>query len=110
MKQKAEIINCTPHEITIVKNGEIIQTFPRGEIIPRLAQKTIEYGSLNNVPLTKTEFGETENLPDEKEGIFFIVSRLVMSANPDRSDLLVPNGIVRDEGGVIIGSESLAIN
>ena len=40
---------------------------------------------------------------------FYIVSQLVKSALPNRSDLLVPAEMVRDEKGMIIGCKSLGI-
>ena len=40
---------------------------------------------------------------------FYIVSQLVKSALPNRSDLLVPAEMVRDEKGVILGCKSLGI-
>ena len=40
---------------------------------------------------------------------FYIVSQLVKSALPNRSDLLVPAEMVRDEKGAIIGCKSLGL-
>lgn len=105
------ILNCTPHAINIVTpEGNPIVAFPKGEILPRLSQETVTVGEINGIPLTETSFGETVNLPEPKEDTFLIVSRLVKTANPDRKDLLVPNGIVRNEQGQIVGSTSLARN
>jgi hypothetical protein len=55
-------------------------------------------------------FGELEGLPEPIEGVFFIVSRIVREAAKDRTDLLVPQGLIRDENGQPIGCESLSVN
>jgi hypothetical protein len=105
------IVNCTPHAVNIVSpTGETIATFPRGEIIPRLTQTTVTVGEMGGIPITETQFGETVGLPAPVEGTYLIVSRIVLSANMNRQDLLVPNGVVRDAAGNIIGCESLARN
>jgi hypothetical protein len=41
------------------------------------------------------------------EKMFFIVSQLIKSALPDRTDLLVPAEVVRNSSGMIIGCRSL---
>lgn len=105
-----EIINCTPHNVNIVKKGKIFRSFEKGQEVPRLSQKTKIVSELKGIPLTETSFGQCENLPEQKDSTYLIVSRMIKSAYPDRKDLLVPNGVVRDEQGNIIGCESLAIN
>lgn len=106
-----KIVNCTPHPITIVgENNEIVLTLPKGLVIPRLTQSSQIVDEVCNIPVTETIFGETTDLPEKVEGTFLIVSRLVMAANLDRNDLLVPNQLVRDENGNIIGCRSLARN
>lgn len=106
-----KIINCTPHPINIIgDNNEVIASFPKGDIIPRLTQKTVQVGGINGIPLTSTNFSETQNMPRKLDGVVYIVSRLVLEDNRDRNDLLVPNEIVRDDDGNIIGCRSLSIN
>lgn len=65
---------------------------------------------INGVSITESTFGETTDLPERQEGVYLIVSRMILEANKDRSDLLVPNELVRDEAGNIIGCRSLARN
>ena len=105
-----KIVNMTPHTVNMVsETGEKIADYiSEGEI--RLTQETKQIGTINGVPLTKTTFGDVQGLPEEKEGIFYIVSRLVMTACSSRNDLLVPNDIVRDDEGKIIGCKSFANN
>ena len=103
------IINMTPHVVNIVNvDGKEIARFEStGQI--RLSSRTIPVGRVAGVSLTKTIFGEPEGLPDFSEGTFYIVSQIVKSALPDRTDLLVPAEVVRDDSGRIIGCRSLGI-
>jgi hypothetical protein len=105
------ILNLTPHTINILtKEGEHMHTISPEEVPARLKATTEVVGDLDGIPLSQTVFGETENLPEASENNYFIVSRLVMAGNPDRTDLLVPNDLVRDDEGFIIGAKSLANN
>lgn len=104
------ILNYTPHTVNIIdQEGNQIQDFPsQGEA--RCQQTTKAVGVIGSVPITSTTFGEVTGLPKETEGIYYIVSRLIRQALPQRMDLLVPNDMVRDETGKIIGCRSLANN
>ena len=104
------ILNYTPHTVNIVNSGgEKIQDFPpMGEA--RCRQTTKVIGNITGIPITSATFGEVEGLPKEVEGTYYIVSRLIRQALPNRKDLLVPNELVRDEKGKIIGCKSLAEN
>lgn len=93
----------------ILSEEEAPVTFNSQGIVRR-TQTTEQAGYLGNIPLSKTSFGEVEGLPEYKEGVYYIVSRMIRDALPDRQDLLVPEGIVRDEIGNIIGCKALAIN
>ena len=105
------IVNLTPHPITLLsKDNEVVMTLPKGEVVPRLSQATNEVGIIEGITITETQFGEIQDLPDSQEGVFLIVSRLVLAACPNRQDLLVPNELVRDDKGHIVGCKSLARN
>ncbi len=104
-----QIKNYTPHPISICNNaGDIIRVIqPEGLV--RLKAGTVPAGEIDGILVTRTEFGQPEGLPDFKEGTFYIVSQLVKSAMPSRSDLLVPAEVVRDEKGNIVGCKSLGL-
>ena len=102
------IINLTPHPITILADDNTTMFVFDSVGVARCSQQTVTVGSINGIPLTTTTFGDVVDLPDPIADTFFIVSRLVMSACPDRDDLLVPNDLVRDDNGNIIGARSLA--
>ncbi len=103
------VVNKTPHAVIIVdENGQVVRTYEKGDSQIRLAVKTVQDVPLaDGTPTSRTKFGEPEGLPDFKEGTFYIVSQLVKSALPDRTDLLVPAEVVRDEKGNIVGCKSL---
>lgn len=104
-------INCTPHPITLLgSDNEVVMTLPKGEVVPRLSQSTKEVDVVEGVSITETSFGEIQDLPEPKEGVLLIVSRLVLTACPSRKDLVVPNELVRDSDGNIKGCKSLARN
>ena len=104
-------INCTPHPITLLgSDNEVVMTLPKGEVVPRLSQSTKEVDVVEGVSITETSFGEIQDLPEPKEGVLLIVSRLVLTACPSRKDLVVPNELVRDSNGNIKGCKSLARN
>ena len=106
-----KFVNCTPHPITLLgADGVVLFTLPKGEVVPRLSQSTKEVEVVEGISITETSFGDTQDLPDTQEGVLLIVSRLVLSGNPDRKDLVVPNELVRDDAGNIVGCKSLARN
>lgn len=104
------IRNLTPHAINIVgEDGEMKQIIAPEEKPARLKVGTVRCGFALGVPLSKSTFGEPENLPEPQEGVLLIVSQLIKGAFPDREDLVVPAEMVRDNKGNIIGCKSLGL-
>lgn len=111
MKNNINVVNCTPHDVNLVtENGNI--TFPRSGIIPRLTEQQQKINSVTvngiEIDIMEKSFLEPEGLPEPKENTLFIVSALVAGAIKNRDDLVIPNDIIRDEAGNIIGCRSLA--
>jgi len=96
---KTYFTNLTPHAINEVTTG---QTFPPSGISARVATTSEEVEVVDGIPFNKTQFGEVAGLPDPTPNVIYIVSGLVKSA-VDRSDVVSPSTLVRDEGGNIIG-------
>lgn len=110
-----KIINLTPHAINVVdENDSVVVTIEASGNVARCSQtiNIIDNITLNNVsvPISASCYGEVVDLPAPQDDTYYIVSRLVMSACPNRQDLLVPNDLVRDEAGRVIGCRSLANN
>ena len=103
----ARIINLTPHDVNLYRADGTVVTFKKADMpIPRVSATTVSDGDIDGIPLTKTVFGEVENLPEAVEGTYFIVSALVAGRCPDRKDLVIPNDAVRDDAGRIVGCRS----
>ena len=103
------IINKTPHPIHVLVGDKVATTFPacpHDELI-RLKAESVPTEPVCGVPTSQTKFGEPVGLPSYADDVYYIVSQLVKSAMPTRSDLLVPAEVVRDDGGNIIGCRSL---
>lgn len=103
-----KILNMTPHPIVIIGvDGQVIETIqPSGSLI-RLKASTVTVGQINMIPVSETVFGEPEGLPEPAEDTYYIVSAIVKTALPSRSDLLVTAEAVRDGNGNIVGCRSL---
>jgi hypothetical protein len=109
MTQK--LINMTPHPINILDNFKYnLFTIPASGNQIRLTVSIVNTGvKVNDVTITSTKFGEPIGLPDYQVDVFYIVSQLVKTALPNRTDLLVPAEVQRDEKGAIIGCLSLGL-
>jgi hypothetical protein len=108
------IINMTSHPVTVLgEKNEVLKIFEPSGVEVRLNQRTVPGELLDGLPTSHSVFGEAENLPDEQEGTFYIVSQLIKNAPSlrDRNDLLVPTDLVKDtteDGKTIIkGCKSL---
>jgi hypothetical protein len=102
------IINLTPHTLnlpgmTIASSG-----------VARCATVSVSAGSVEDmgvvVPLYRTTYGEVVGLPGPVEGTLYVVSALVRSAVPNRTDVASPGELVRDSSGVVIGCSGLVVN
>lgn len=97
---QTKVVNLTKAEVRILdENDEVIVAYPAsGE----LAEVSTEAQALeplpNGTPLFATVFGKTSGIPAEKEGVIYIVSTFVLSANRHRTDLFAPYKLKFAEG------------
>ena len=110
-----KIINLTPHSINVIgDDNSVAITIEASGNVARCSQTIdiVDTINVNNIaiPVSSSSYGEVVDLPAPQDDTYYIVSRLVMSACPNRQDLLVPNDLVRDEAGRVIGCRSLANN
>ena len=103
------LINATPHEIhLLLDSGYYI--LEKSGITPRVNQSSIDVEPLQynglSIPIKKTTLGNLGGLPPEAEGVYYIVSLLVLEAGKKlgRKDLFAPDTI-RDEHGNIKGAK-----
>ena len=106
------IINLTPHKINIMdEEGNVIKVF-KSEGEARAAQKDVEIGTLEGIPIIETTFGEPVDLPEYSQGTYYIVSALTAKAaslsGRSTRDLLLTGKTVRNSDGQIIGCQALA--
>ena len=95
-----KVVNLTPHDINLMdKDFNIIETIKSSGSV-RATEKKELIGELLGAPLYETKFEDVEGLPEAVEGTIYIVSRIIINACKDRSDLVTTSEIVRqDENG-----------
>ena len=103
-----KFVNLTPHEINIYSGEELVKTVPASGTVARCSQREEVLGKIDGIFITKQVFGEVYGLPDQEEGVAYIVSRIVEEALPMRDDLYIPGPMVRDENGRVIGCRGLS--
>ena len=102
------IKNLTHHPVIIYKNGSVYRSFQPEGVTPRCQEERVQIGEIDGIPIMTTQFGTVYDLPNKQEGVFLIVSPIIANALPDRNDLLVPDILVRNNQGHIIGCEALS--
>ena len=104
-----KFVNLIGHDITISGHG----TLPRAEVSCRVETKQRIIGKVAGVPIAETHFEQIANLPDPEEGVYYIVSRVVMDFVPfDREDVFcVDTGTtaIRDENGQVVAVTQLSL-
>ena len=120
-----KIVNLTPHPITITVNNKTIKYPPteqplrlkeETELIDYIEEEIISLGayddpyespSIVKIPLYRKRF-IVENLPPRRPDTLYIVSSVIAQLCPDRDDFIVPNNLIRDNEGKVIGARSFA--
>lgn len=110
-----KLINLTPHLITVVIKREAIteeHQFVASGRIARVATvreviETVDSGGYL-IPVTRVRFAAVEGLPETVPGVGYIVSSIVAQAVPERTDVFVPDDLIRDTEGRVVGCRSLA--
>lgn len=104
-----QIINLTPHSITIVDENDMpILVLPKTDVPARVSCSIVTTGeTINGIPVTANSYSDIENLPAPAEDTVYIVSSIVASRCKNRNDVFVPNESVRNDAGIIIGCRSL---
>jgi hypothetical protein len=106
-----ELINCTPHNISLYddKGNHVMTIAPTKNALIRIEteEEYVEELVIDHqlLYITREHIVSITRLPEEKEGVKYIVSGKVLSYSTDRDDLISPNtnNPVRDRDGKIIG-------
>lgn len=107
--EKIRMVNLTPHDINLYKDGQIIETIVASGTIARVSVTSKTVGEINGFEVRKNAYSEVMNLPKQAEDTIYIVSALVAQAAKDRDDLVITDGAVRDDNGRIIGCTGFAV-
>lgn len=105
-----KIINLTPHPVVVVgaNNNEVVLTVPPSGTVLRLPEVIAPAGEIQGVPIVRKVLDPAAQLPPREEGTFYIVSLPVAQA-ARRDDFLVPDDLVRDEKGQVIGCRRFGV-
>ena len=98
-----KFVNLTPHDITVVLGFLDHKTFFKSGTIARVSQVTAVARTVDGINISTATFGPVVGLPERDDGTLYIVSGMVKSAATDRSDLVSPGELVRDDSGNVIG-------
>jgi hypothetical protein len=101
-----QLINLTPHSIRL-SNGEVIE--PTG-YVSRVNTTQSQVDDIRGVPILESSMSRTVNIPEEEEGVSYIVPSVVRQMAPRRRDLLSPTKLIRDSNGNVIGCGALERN
>lgn len=101
-------VNLTPHAVDIyTRDGYIQHVEPSGQLA-RLVETREQCDDIDNIAVSRAEYGEIEGLPEPQKGVIYIVSALTLSQCQHREDVFAPGPAVRDDKGRIIGCEGLS--
>lgn len=105
-----KIVNLTPHPLRLQRTDGSFMNLPKpvGEAIPRRSTQVEQQGDLGGLPVYKTVLGPVEFAPAPCEDTIYVVSRMVVDALPDRSDLFAPGEAIRDADGKVVGAKGLS--
>ena len=107
-----KLINLTPRDVLIWREGAVIAHFP-SQGLARVTQESQAVGRITPdrttvaIPITAARHGPVEGLPAPELDTAYIVDAQFASVLPGRGDLLVPDDLVRDERGTVIGCQAL---
>jgi hypothetical protein len=99
-----KIINLTGHDVNVKGPDGIIINIPsQGQL--RAKYTTNDLGNLDSefgkIPISQNFYQRIKGMPLEVPGTFYIVSRLVAELYPERSDLLMVNGLIKENARAI---------
>ncbi|MBW6469635.1 MAG: hypothetical protein K0A90_00255 [Methanosarcinaceae archaeon] len=104
-----KIRNMTPHDVGVIDkttNKVVINYLSEGSI--RLTEEREFLYTVNGVSVYSKTFGSAE-IPEKVKDTMYIVSLAVGQAYPERTDFLIPDQLVRDEKGVVLGCTSFTV-
>lgn len=105
-----KLINLTPHDI-IIRLPDRDRVIPASGTVARVATSHELVGEIDGIPVSVQTFGQIEGLPEPRDGVFYIVSAIVLSAAKElgRTDVVAPDTAraIRNEAGQIVAVPGL---
>jgi hypothetical protein len=105
-----EVVNLTPHPLTIERTDGTIAAIAATGQVARLAVtrevRPVVKTTAGEFAVFAPQLGEIEGLPDPQAGKIYVVSALVADA-AKRPDVFSPGELVRDGEGKIVGARGL---
>lgn len=107
-----KIINLTPHEVVFQwgKTERQIVHIPASGNVARVSVEYEEVGNIDGFRLVRTKYGKVQGMPEPDGKTWYVVSKMVKYASPDRDDVISPEDFVRDEKGNIIACRAWDIS
>jgi hypothetical protein len=110
MAAGVEIVNLTPHPLTIERTDGTTATIPATGQVARLAVTREDRPAVKTTSgrfaVSAPKLGEIEGLPDPVTGKVYVVSAIVADA-AKRPDVYSPGELLRDGDGRIVGARGL---
>lgn len=118
------IINLTPHEVAIYNTTdcllqcgrlylreeedteeclEPLRVYPAAKEPARVTFVQKPAGMADGIPVCWWAPNEIVNLPEPKPGTYYIVSKMLAQACPERKDLIFPGTLVYDADDYVVG-------
>lgn len=116
------IINCTPHDVSIYNTADCymrdgclylrddegefpkpFRTFPAAKKPARVTFAQDHAGLADGILIYRWFTDEIVNLPEPKPYTYYIVSKMVAQAWPEREDLIFPGTVVYDADDHVVG-------
>lgn len=120
-----KVVNLTSHPINLYSRDgtRVIGEIPMSDFVARVdTNVTIDFpvrleledgSTIDNIPLLYQEKDVLTELPEPRDGVYYIVSAMVKDTFPEREDLVMVNttndrlGCMKDGRGRVIGTRSL---
>jgi hypothetical protein len=105
-----EVVNLTPHPLTIERTDGTVAAIPATGAVARLAvtreARPAVKTTVGEFAVSAPKLGEIEGLPEPQSGKIYVVSAIVADA-AKRADVFSPGELLRDAEGKIIGARGL---
>ncbi len=101
------LLNLTGHDVNILSGYGAVLIAPSGPSV-RVQTEYREVATIDDsIPMLEVYNQHVTDRPEPRANTFIIVSNYVLTACPDRNDLLSPKELIKDRTGRTIGCRGL---